>query len=108
MLNFEFRIQNSTFRPKVGYMATLTWPGHSCLSLVTDEGTRILFDPFLDENPVSDIKAKDIERLHYILVSHGHFDHFADCIALAKRTGATVVSTFELVAFCQSKGVEKG
>ena len=89
-------------------MATLTWHGHSCFTLVTDEGTRILFDPFLDDNPVSDIRAKDIERLPYILVSHGHFDHFADCIPLAKRTGATVISTFELVSFCQSKGVEKG
>ena len=86
-------------------MATLTWHGHSCFTLVTDEDTVILFDPFLDDNPVSDIAAKDIERLDYILVSHGHFDHFADCIPLAKRTGATVVSTFELVAFCQSKGV---
>ena len=89
-------------------MARLTWHGHSCFSLETDDGTRILFDPFLDDNPVSDIKAKGIEKLDYILVSHGHFDHFADCIPIAKRTGATVISTFELVAFCQSKGVEKG
>ena len=89
-------------------MATLTWHGHSCFTLVTDEGTVILFDPFLDDNPVSDIKAKDVDRLDYILVSHGHGDHFADCIPLAKRTGAMVISTFELVAFCQSKGVEKG
>ena len=89
-------------------MAKLTWHGHSCFSLETDEGTRILFDPFLDDNPVADLRAADIERLDYILVSHGHFDHFADCIALAKRTGATVVSTFELVAFCQTKGVEQG
>lgn len=89
-------------------MATLTWHGHSCFTLETDDGTRILFDPWLDENPKADIGSEDVGRLDYILVSHGHFDHFADCIKIAKRTGATVVSTFELVAFAQKQGVENG
>jgi len=89
-------------------MARLTWHGHSCFSLETDEGTRVLFDPWLDDNPKADIKADDVERLDYILVSHGHWDHFADCVKLAKRTGATVVSTFELVAFAQKQGAENG
>ena len=89
-------------------MATLTWHGHSCFELETDEGTRILFDPWLDDNPKADIGSDGIDRLDYILVSHGHFDHFADCVKLAKRTGATVVSTFELVSFCQQQGVENG
>jgi L-ascorbate metabolism protein UlaG (beta-lactamase superfamily) len=89
-------------------MATLTWHGHSCFGLETDDGTRILFDPWLDENPKADIGTDDVDRLDYILVSHGHSDHFADCVKLAKRTGATVVSTFELVAFCQEQGVENG
>ncbi len=89
-------------------MAKLTWHGHSCFSLVTDDGTRILFDPFLSDNPVADVGLEDFDELDYVLVSHGHFDHFTDCIPLAKRTGATVISTFELVAFCQKEGVEKG
>jgi L-ascorbate metabolism protein UlaG (beta-lactamase superfamily) len=89
-------------------MATLTWHGHSCFLLETDGGQRIMIDPWLDENPASDIKTKDVEALDYILVSHGHSDHFDDCIPLAKKTGATVVSTYELVAFVQSQGVEKG
>ena len=89
-------------------MATLTWHGHSCFTLVTDEGARIIIDPWLDENPKSDIKTGDVTELDYLLVSHGHSDHFADCVKLAKQTGATVISTYELVAFCQSMGVEKG
>lgn len=89
-------------------MATLTWHGHSCFSLITDEGTRLLFDPFLDSNPVADIESKEIEELDFILVSHGHSDHFEDCIPLATRTGAKVISTFELVTFCLGQGVENG
>src|SRR3954470_9140645 len=89
-------------------MATLTWHGHSCFTLETDEKQRIIIDPWIDENPMADIKTSDIEALDYILVSHGHSDHFADVVKLAKKTGATVVSTFELVAFCQSQGVKKG
>ena len=89
-------------------MATLTWHGHSCFTLETDEGTRIMIDPWIDENPTSDIKTSQVEKLDYILVSHGHWDHFADCVTLAKKTGATVVGTFELVSFCQEQGAKNG
>lgn len=89
-------------------MATLTWHGHSCFTLRTDDGTVVLFDPWLDENPAADVRADDLERVDYVLVSHGHFDHFADCVKVAKKHGATVVSTFELVSFTQEQGVEKG
>jgi L-ascorbate metabolism protein UlaG (beta-lactamase superfamily) len=89
-------------------VARLTWHGHSTFTLVTDGGARIMFDPFLDDNPKSELKVADVADLDYILCSHGHFDHFADAIELAKRTGATIVGTFELVTFAQSKGVENG
>jgi L-ascorbate metabolism protein UlaG (beta-lactamase superfamily) len=89
-------------------MARLTWHGHSTFTLETDAGKRIMFDPFLDDNPKSDIRVEDVEALDYVLCSHGHFDHFADAIAVAKRTGAMLVGTFELVSFAQSKGVENG
>ena len=89
-------------------MATLTWHGHSCFLLETDEGQRIMIDPWLDENPAADIKTGDVEALDFILVSHGHSDHFDDCIPLAKKTGATVISTYELVSFVQGKGVKNG
>lgn len=87
-------------------MASLHYHGHSTFTLTTDEGTRIIIDPWFDDNPVSDVKAEDIEGVDFILCTHGHFDHFADAILLAKRTGATLVSTFEVVSFAQSQGVE--
>jgi L-ascorbate metabolism protein UlaG (beta-lactamase superfamily) len=89
-------------------MARLVWHGHSTFTLEADGGQRIMFDPFLDDNPGSDIGVADVQRLDYILCTHGHFDHFADAVKLAKQTGAMIVGTFELVAFAQSKGVERG
>jgi L-ascorbate metabolism protein UlaG (beta-lactamase superfamily) len=87
-------------------MARLHYHGHSTFTLTTEDGTRIIIDPWFDENPVSDVKADEIEGVDYILCTHGHFDHFADAIPLAKRTGATLVSTFEIVSYAQSQGVE--
>ncbi len=86
-------------------MARLTWHGHSCFLLETG-GNRILFDPWLDENPAADIGTDQIGELDFLLVSHGHWDHFADGIKLAKQTGAMLCGTFELVSFAQSQGVE--
>jgi L-ascorbate metabolism protein UlaG (beta-lactamase superfamily) len=60
-------------------MATLSWHGHPCFTLVTDDGTRLPFDPWLNGNPAADIRTVDVARLDYILVTRGHFDHFADC-----------------------------
>lgn len=88
-------------------MARLTWHGHATFTLETDSGKRIMFDPFLEDNPKSDIRVADVDKLDYILCTHGHFDHFADAVELARRTNAMLVGTFELVSFAQSKGVER-
>ena len=88
-------------------MPRLTWHGHSTFTLETDQGHRIMFDPYLDENPRADIRTDDVQALDYILVSHGHYDHFQDAIGLARRTGATVLATFEIAAFCETRGIRK-
>ncbi|HUH12271.1 MAG TPA: metal-dependent hydrolase [Longimicrobiales bacterium] len=87
-------------------MPRVTWHGHATFSLTTESGHRLIIDPFLDDNPASDLRTSDVDRLDYILVSHGHEDHFADAIPLAKKTGATIIATFEIVGFCQEQGVE--
>ena len=71
----------------IAAMARLTWHGHACFTLVTDEGSAIMFDPFLTDNPVADIGADQVRQLDYILCSHGHFDHFGDAIARTFEPG---------------------
>ena len=87
-------------------MAALEYHGHSTVTLTTDDGVQIVIDPFFGENPWNELTADDVTDVDYILCTHGHFDHFADAIAIAKSTGATLVGTFEIVSYAQSQGVE--
>ena len=82
----------------------ITWYGHACFLVDTAE-TKVLIDPFITGNPQAPVKAQDIEA-HYILVSHGHGDHLGDAVDIAKRTGATVVSNFEIQSWITSQGVQ--
>ncbi|MBX9792109.1 MAG: metal-dependent hydrolase [Pirellulales bacterium] len=87
-------------------MATqLTWLGHGTWSIATG-GVHVLVDPFLDDSPTAPIKSGDVQA-DYILVSHGHFDHVADAAKIANRTGATVVSNFEICEWLAKQGVKK-
>jgi L-ascorbate metabolism protein UlaG (beta-lactamase superfamily) len=82
----------------------LTYYGQSCFS-VTIKGKKILFDPFITPNELAkDIDVKAIEA-DYILLSHGHSDHLADCVDIAKRTGAKVVAAFEVAGWLNKQGV---
>jgi L-ascorbate metabolism protein UlaG (beta-lactamase superfamily) len=83
-------------------MKTLKFLGHACF-LLSDGKTSIIFDPFLTGNPSAAAEAADID-CQYILPSHCHGDHIGDTVAIAKRTGATVVSTAEVANSCGEKG----
>ena len=85
---------------------TLTWHGHACWTVESDD-TTLLIDPFLSDNPLADVGPDDVAP-DYILISHGHFDHVGDAVEIAKRTGATIISTFEVVNYCQEQGAESG
>src|SRR6476469_6544690 len=78
-------------------MPSLTWLGHASWQLKTQQHT-LLIDPFLDDSPTAPVKSKDVAA-DFILVSHGHFDHIADAAKIANRTGATVVSSFEITTW---------
>ena len=78
--------------------------GHSCF-LITTPKAKILIDPFLVGNPMAAAKAEDVE-CDFILVSHAHADHFGDAVAIAKRTGATIVASYELALYAGSQGAK--
>jgi L-ascorbate metabolism protein UlaG (beta-lactamase superfamily) len=84
----------------------VTYYGHSCFGVLAG-GKHLLFDPFISGNPLA--KQVDVSRVlaDYILVSHGHDDHILDAIDIARRTGALVISNFEIVEWLTAKGLTR-
>lgn len=82
----------------------LTYYGQSCFS-VTINGKQVLFDPFITPNELA--RHIDVDRISadYILLTHGHSDHIADCIRIAKRTGAMVVCSWEISEWLHKHGI---
>ncbi|MAT13874.1 MAG: metal-dependent hydrolase [Planctomyces sp.] len=78
--------------------------GHSTFELRTGEH-RILIDPFLGDNPLTEMTADELNPTAIVL-THGHFDHVADAVSLAKRTGALVIANFEIVTWLGKQGVK--
>src|SRR5215472_7448799 len=76
-------------------MATrVRWLGHACLLFETNDRT-VLLDPFLTGNPAAAAKADQVPA-DFILISHGHGDHVGDAVEIARWTGATVISNYEI------------
>lgn len=86
-------------------MTELTWLGHGSWLVRTGNHT-LLVDPFLGDSPTAPVKPEAVSP-DFILVSHGHADHIADCVRIALRTGATVISNFEICQWVANQGVAK-
>lgn len=85
----------------------ITWLGHATVLIQTGKGTNLLIDPFIAENPKYPKNYKLPEKIHYVLLTHGHGDHISDAVPVSKRHGSTVVAIYELAAFIESKGVSQ-
>jgi L-ascorbate metabolism protein UlaG (beta-lactamase superfamily) len=84
--------------------AKITWFGHAALGVETG-GYHVLVDPFFTGNP-SASTSPDRVKADFILVSHGHGDHVGDAVAIARRTGATIISNHEIASWLAKKGVK--
>ena len=83
----------------------ITWFGHSTFLVRTPGGKRLLFDPWLTDNPVCPASMKKPPETDLVLVSHGHPDHMGDLVAVARASGAPVIGVFELCDWLSRKGI---
>jgi len=85
----------------------ITWLGHSAFRLELGASV-VMIDPFLTGNPAfeGDAEAASAGATH-VLLTHGHGDHIGDAVAICKRTGAKLVTNYDLAMFLARQGVEK-
>jgi L-ascorbate metabolism protein UlaG (beta-lactamase superfamily) len=64
--------------------------GHSAFNIISEEGLKILIDPFISNNPAC---TTPVELLNpdVILITHAHSDHFGDALEIANQSGATII-----------------
>ncbi len=67
------------------------WLGQAGFRITTPGGKVIVIDPWMRTNPKTPAQFKDLHsvgKVDLILVTHAHFDHFADAADLAKLNDA--------------------
>jgi L-ascorbate metabolism protein UlaG (beta-lactamase superfamily) len=84
----------------------ITWLGHSTFLVRTPGGRRVLFDPWLVNNPACPEAMKKPPTVDLILASHGHGDHIEDLVLCARESGAPVVAAYELCEWLGRKGIQ--
>ncbi len=81
----------------------ITWIGHAALKL---EGSKTVFiDPFLTGNPVSSASLDSVTQADVVVVTHDHGDHLGDAFPICKKTGATLVSIYEIAEAASKEGI---
>ena len=85
----------------------ITYFGHSCFGIESNQH-RLLFDPFIQYNELAKEINIDEIKCDYMLISHGHEDHVADARPIAERTGALMISNYEVISWFAKNGYENG
>lgn len=85
-------------------MDKLIYHGHSFIELKITDYT-VYIDPFIEGNPLCDIKLKDA-KCDYLILTHGHADHFGSTIELSKDKNVTVIATAELSYYLSARDVK--
>ena len=84
----------------------ITFYGQNTLALKIGD-VHVLVDPFITGNDLAKDKVDIMDlKADYILLTHAHQDHILDAEAIAKNTGAVIVSNFEIANHYESKGFE--
>ncbi|MFH4968268.1 metal-dependent hydrolase [Gaetbulibacter sp. M240] len=83
----------------------ITFYGHASLGIQIGD-INVLVDPFITGNPKASNIDIDTLKADYILITHAHQDHILDVETIAKRTGAVLISNFEIISHYEKLDLE--
>lgn len=83
----------------------ITWLGHATFRIESPQGKVVVIDPWVSENPSCPKEKAEFAKIDLMLVTHGHFDHIGDAVALGKKHNPNVVAIYEICAFLEEKGL---
>jgi L-ascorbate metabolism protein UlaG (beta-lactamase superfamily) len=86
---------------------SITWLGHATVLYRSPRGRAVLVDAWVDQNPACPEECKKFDRLDVIAITHGHGDHLADCVPLAKQYAPEIVCIYEISLYLAMKNVGK-
>jgi L-ascorbate metabolism protein UlaG (beta-lactamase superfamily) len=84
----------------------VAWLGHATFLLTSSRGVRLLFDPWLVNNPACPPASRRIGAVDLMLITHGHADHCEDAVGVGRETGATIVSSPEICGWLERQGLK--
>jgi L-ascorbate metabolism protein UlaG (beta-lactamase superfamily) len=82
----------------------ITWLGHASFKITTAGGQVILIDPWIS-GPTCPAELKKFDRVDLLLITHGHADHFADVLPIARQYQPKVVVIYETGIWLESKKI---
>jgi L-ascorbate metabolism protein UlaG (beta-lactamase superfamily) len=87
----------------------ITWLGHSTFFITSPGGKSLLIDPWVQGNPAcpEEIKSKGFDKLDYMLLTHGHYDHIGDAVTIGTKMQPLTVGIFETTMWLQKKGLQR-
>lgn len=91
--------------PQLNRGFSLTWLGHNTFKLRTRGAKTVLLDPWVEGNPACPREAKTFDAIDVMSITHGHGDHMADAVTLAKKFKPAIVCNYEIHLFLSKKGV---
>lgn len=71
--------------------------GYSGYKIITEGGTHIVIDPYLNDNPVAPIKASELEKVDLLLITHNAYDHLGDSPEILRKYKCPVICAKDVV-----------
>jgi L-ascorbate metabolism protein UlaG (beta-lactamase superfamily) len=82
----------------------LTYLGQSAVQIDGPDGTRLLVDPWIEDNPHCDRSVDSFVDVTAVLVTHAAFDHLGDAPEIARRNDAPLICDFATLTGLAERG----